>query len=75
MVKGLGADPVIDYTREDFRKRDLRYDLIFNAVGKRKAQLECQNALTPGGRHITVDDCRPKLRIEDLLLLKGLSED
>jgi NADPH:quinone reductase-like Zn-dependent oxidoreductase len=68
-VQALGADTVIDYTQEDFRDRDERYDLILNAVGKRKAQLACQGSLTPQGKHITVDDGSPEIRAEGLLFL------
>jgi NADPH:quinone reductase-like Zn-dependent oxidoreductase len=33
MVRSLGADRVIDYTQEDFTKRDERYDALFDCVG------------------------------------------
>jgi len=74
LVKSLGADAVIDYTQEDFTKNGERYDFIFNAVGKRKAQLQCENSLTPNGKHMTVDDSLPTPKLEDLNLLKQLAE-
>ena len=74
LVKSLGADTVIDYTKEDFTNRDEKYDFIFNAVGKRKARLQCKNALTPNGKHVTVDDGSPKIQMEDLIFLKELVE-
>ncbi len=74
LVKSLGADTVIDYTKEDFTNRGELYDFIFNAVGKRKAKLQFKKALTPNGKHITVDDGSPKLHIEELILLKELAE-
>lgn len=74
LVKSLGADTVIDYTKEDFTNRGELYDFVFNAVGKRKAKLQCKKALAPNGKHITVDDGSPKLHIQDLLLLKELVE-
>jgi NADPH:quinone reductase-like Zn-dependent oxidoreductase len=73
-VQALGADTVIDYTQEDFTDRDERYDLILNAVGKRKVQLSCQQALTPNGKHITVDDGGPQARAEGLLFLNQVIE-
>ena len=74
LVKSLGADVVIDYTHEDFTRNGERYDLIFNAVGTRKARLQAEGSLTADGRHITVDDSRPKLRAEDLVFLTELVE-
>ena len=74
LVKSLGADTVIDYTKEDFTANGARYDLIFNAVGKRKARLQAEGSLTPDGRHITVDDSTLRLRAGDLPFLTGLVE-
>jgi NADPH:quinone reductase-like Zn-dependent oxidoreductase len=74
LVKSLGADKVINYTKEDFTKRGESYDFIFDAVGKRySSKLQCKKALTPNGEYISVDDT-PKIHIEDLILLKELIE-
>ena len=72
MVKSLGADKVIDYTKEDFTNGKDRFDLIFNAVGKKKIKLQRKESLTQNGKHITVDDGSPAFHIEDLLLLNEL---
>jgi len=75
LVKSLGADTVIDYTKEDFTNRGELYDFIFDAVGKRKSsKFHGKKALTPNGKYISVDDGSPKLHIEDLILLKELVE-
>jgi len=74
-VKALGADAVIDYTREDFTQRPERYDLIFDAVGKRySGKIACHKALAPNGKLISVDDGTPALRTDALLRLTGLVE-
>ncbi len=74
LVKSLGADAVIDYTQQDFTKDGVRYDFVFNAAGKRKATLQAEGSLTPDGKHITVDDLTPRLRVEDLTFLTELVE-
>jgi NADPH:quinone reductase-like Zn-dependent oxidoreductase len=48
MVKSIGADKVIDYTKEDFRKNGEIYDVIFDAVRKIKAS-SCKESLKEGG--------------------------
>jgi NADPH:quinone reductase-like Zn-dependent oxidoreductase len=48
MVRSIGADHVIDYTKEDFTQNGQRYDLIFDAVGNRSVS-DYQRALSPNG--------------------------
>ena len=76
LVTSLGAQRVVDYTVEDFTQGTERYDLIFDAVGKRKsaaALRQCRRVLAPGGAFISVDSGRPKLRRDDLVLLGELA--
>jgi NADPH:quinone reductase-like Zn-dependent oxidoreductase len=48
MVLSIGADYVIDYTKEDFTQKGQRYDLIFDAVGNRTVS-DLRRALNPSG--------------------------
>jgi NADPH:quinone reductase-like Zn-dependent oxidoreductase len=75
LVKSLGANKVVDYTKEDFTNRGESYDLIFDAVGKRySSRLQYTRALTPNGKYVSVDDGTPKICVEDLVSLKELVE-
>jgi len=49
MVRSIGADSVIDYTREDFTRRGQKYDLIFQLAGTASPSA-CRRVLTPKGR-------------------------
>ncbi len=51
MVKSLGADMVIDYTKEDFTKNGQTYDIIFDTVGKRSFPL-CKESLKQKGVYL-----------------------
>lgn len=51
MVQSIGADHVIDYTKEDFTQSGQRYDLILDNVGNRSFA-DCRRALTPEGTHL-----------------------
>ena len=48
LLKSLGATTVIDYTKEDFTKREAQYDYIFDAVGKSSFG-KCKPLLKRGG--------------------------
>jgi NADPH:quinone reductase-like Zn-dependent oxidoreductase len=71
-VEELGADRVIDYTREDFSAGEARYDLIYDAVGK-ASKSKCRHALKPGGVYMVVNMGR-KDRPEDLDTLREFIE-
>ena len=54
LVKSLGADKVIDYTKQDFTKDDQKYNYIFDTVGK-SSFFKCRKLLKPGGIYISSD--------------------
>jgi NADPH:quinone reductase-like Zn-dependent oxidoreductase len=53
LVKSLGADKVIDYTKEDFTQNNEAYDLIFDVLG-RSSFSRCKSSLTSNGRILYV---------------------
>ncbi|HLO35954.1 MAG TPA: NAD(P)-dependent alcohol dehydrogenase, partial [Candidatus Deferrimicrobium sp.] len=57
LVRSLGAEEVVDYTREDFTKRGQTYDAIIDAVGKFSA-FRGRRALKPGGIYVETDGGR-----------------
>ena len=54
LVRSLGADEVIDYTKEDFTRNGQQYDAIIDAVGK-YAYYWGRRALAPGGVYVETD--------------------
>ena len=49
MVRSIGADHVVDYTREDFTRSSQKYDLIYDTIGNRSVS-DYQRALAPKGK-------------------------
>jgi len=54
LARSLGADEVIDYTRDDFTKNGKAYDVIFDSVGKHSFR-RSRRSLKPGGIFIETD--------------------
>ena len=54
LVRGLGADEVVDYQRDDFRAKGELYDVIFDAVGKYSYR-RARGSLKPDGRYVETD--------------------
>lgn len=52
LVRSLGAERVIDYTKEDFTKTSQTYDIIFDVVAKSSFS-RCKNVLKPDGIYLT----------------------
>jgi NADPH:quinone reductase-like Zn-dependent oxidoreductase len=73
-VKSLGADKVIDYTKEDFSKTGETYDIIFDAVDKLRSS-RGKKALKKRGIYLNVNkDSGGEVKTEDLTFLKELVE-
>lgn len=73
MVKSLGADHVIDYTKEDFSSREERYDIVFDTLGK-FPKSKASKALSPNGTYVSMASLSTKEGMENLLTIKELVE-
>jgi len=89
LMKALGADSVVDYTREDFTQNGQTYDVILDAVGKHTYR-RARASLKPGGYYLATDGLEnlllsvwnkqvifkipPRYTRQDVVLLKELVE-
>lgn len=53
MLRSIGADHVIDYTKENFTENGLQYDLILDVVAHRSI-FDCKRSLKPNGRYVVI---------------------
>jgi NADPH:quinone reductase-like Zn-dependent oxidoreductase len=77
MVKNLGADSVIDYTKQDSIPEGVHYDFILDSVGKiktSKLKKACENALTQNGKYVSIDNGNLKLDSQRLTKIKEYIE-
>jgi len=66
LVRSLGADHVIDYTREDFTRTGERYDLIFDGAAYHSV-VRCRHALRPDGTYVMVGGSTARM-LQSMLL-------
>lgn len=71
LVKSLGADKVIDYTQTDFSSHPVRYDFIFDTVGKFSKE-KAKNLLAPNGKFISIANLDTKEHMENLMFICDL---
>lgn len=72
LVRSIGADQVVDYTKEDFTKMKSSFDIIFDAVGK-TSRAACKGLMKPGAKYVSVTGS-PKANADDMLVLKSIIE-
>jgi NADPH:quinone reductase-like Zn-dependent oxidoreductase len=72
LFKSLGADSVVDYTKEDFTKTEIQFDIIFDVVLK-TSNSACKKLLKPKGKYISVNSSASK-NSNDMLSLKEFIE-
>jgi NADPH:quinone reductase-like Zn-dependent oxidoreductase len=73
LVKSLGADTVLDYTKEDFTQHTGAYDVIFDAVDKMPGDLK--RTLKETGTYLNVDSSSDRIKTKDVpFLLRDLQE-
>jgi len=73
MVKSLGADHVIDYTKEDFSSREERYDVIFDTLAK-FPKSQYSKVLKPNGTYVSMAKLSTKESMDNLVSIKELIE-
>ncbi len=73
MARSIGADHVIDYTREDFTHSGQCYDLIF-AVNGYHSLFDYKRALNPGGQYVCAGGTMPQI-FQAMLLSKWMSRN
>jgi NADPH:quinone reductase-like Zn-dependent oxidoreductase len=73
LVKSLGADRVIDYTKEDIASQAERYDVIFDTVAKLPKSIATK-ALAPDGTYVTIARLSTKESMDNLVSIKELIE-
>ena len=73
LVKSLGADRVIDYTKEDFAADGVQYDAIFDAVAK-CSKSQATRALKTNGLFVTIAQLNTKQSREEFTFVSELIE-
>ncbi len=73
MVKALGADHVLDYSKGDFSSTQERYDLIFDTVAKLPKSV-ASTLLAPNGTFVTMARLDSKESMDNLIFIKELLE-
>ena len=69
MVKSLGANQVIDYTKEDFSSIEERYDLIYDTVAK-FPKSKYSKVLGPHGAYVSMAKLDSKESMDNLIFIK-----